>query len=296
MANTEAIVELSVERLPELMRLSIAAHWNQNEDDWRYMLAAGHGWGLVLPDATLAASIMALPYGPFAWISMVLVLPEQRRRGHASRLLDRAIGSLRAAGQLPVLDATPAGHAVYRGLGFCEAWSFMRWQQAAGSGSNRSLAASSDQVAQPAQGWSLARLTPSDWPEVLASDARHFGARREPLLRALAGRLPEAAWVARQHGDGRLLGWLLGRPGRVATQLGPLFAESDDIAVALLDRALSTLDGTVFVDAPQRHAGFGEALRARGFVEQRPFTRMALAAGAPGEPEPMRLLAGPELG
>src|SRR5687768_857221 len=97
------------------LALSKAAHWNQNEADWRLMLAIGRGWGISLADGTLAASTLVLPYGKdFAWVSMVLVLPEHRRQGYASRLLRVAIADLEKDAVTPILDATPAGREVYR--------------------------------------------------------------------------------------------------------------------------------------------------------------------------------------
>ena len=91
------------------------------------MLELGHGWGISLADGTLIASTLVLPYEHFAWISMVLVLPEHRRRGYASRLLRLAIADLEHRGQTPVLDATPAGRAVYREEGFRDTWTFKRF-------------------------------------------------------------------------------------------------------------------------------------------------------------------------
>ena len=45
-----------------------------------------------------------------------------------------------------------------------------------------------------------------------------------------------------------------------------------------------------------RHLVLLEGLVARGFLLQRPFTRMALGAAVPGDPAQVVLVAGPELG
>ena len=125
--------------LDGLLALSRSANWNQDADDWRHMLSAGRGWGLSAPDGTLLASTVALPYrarggsDPFAWVSMVLVLPGQRRRGFASRLLREALAWLDAEGLTPVLDATPDGHPVYRREGFVDTWAFARHARAHGA-------------------------------------------------------------------------------------------------------------------------------------------------------------------
>src|ERR1035437_11094445 len=216
--------ELGEQHLAGAMVLSRAANWNQNEADWRMMLRLGKGFGLSAADGSLVASIVVLPYGDeFAWMSMVLVSPEHRRLGYASRMLRRALAYLQSRGLAAVLDATPAGHEVYLQEGLRDTWSFQRYSLG---------------EARPVSGWQdvsglkLRQLADGDWPQILALDLPAFGASREPLLRALAARLPEAALVAER--GGKICGYLLGRDGREARQLGPLVAADLPAAQALL--------------------------------------------------------------
>ena len=51
----------------------------------------------------VVATAATLPYGHFAWISMVLVLPEYRRGGLGTRLLERCVAALDGEGRVPVL-------------------------------------------------------------------------------------------------------------------------------------------------------------------------------------------------
>jgi GNAT superfamily N-acetyltransferase len=264
--------------------LSRSANWNQNEADWRLMLELGHGWGVFAADGTLAASTLVLPYGGrFAWVSMVLVLPAQRRKGYARKLLRVALGDLLRRGLTPILDATPAGREVYVQQGFRDAWTFSRLQLSA--------------PPVPANGKvdGVRPFADSDWPAVRALDVPAFGASREPLLRALAARLPAAALVCERAG--RMVGYLLGRDGREAHQLGPLVAEDEKAAWALLAGALERVAPPLYVDVVAHAPGLRRWLEARGFVLQRPFTRMVHGAHpAPGDPRTLFLVAGPELG
>jgi hypothetical protein len=84
--------------------------------------------------------------------------------------------------------------------------------------------------------------------------------------------LPPAELVAER--DGRIVGVLLGRDGRIASHLGPLIAEDDAIACALLARAADAIDGPVFVDLADAKLAARNFLAARGFAAVRPFTRM----------------------
>ncbi len=283
MGNTEH--ELGEEHLAGCLALSKSAHWNQNEADWRLMLGIGCGWGITLDDGTLAASTLVLPYGSFAWVSMVLVLPEQRGQGYATQLLRTALAELRSRALTPILDATLAGHEVYVQEGFRDSWGFRRFrlQEAIGV------------IERPI---GVRPLRTSDWPQLLALDVQAFGASRERLLRALEPRLPEAALVAER--GGMLQGFLLGRDGREAHQLGPLVARSSDAARALLAAALASVPPPLYIDVVEREPGITAWLESLGFEFQRPFTRMVHgthgAAVAPGAAGLVYCPAGPELG
>jgi len=289
MASTEHL--LTEAHLEGALRLTRSANWNQDTADWRMMLALGRAWGITEGDGTLAASTLVLPYVDgahsvegFAWVSMVLVLPEHRRKGYASQLLRTAIAWLHERELTPLLDATPAGHAVYIQEGFVDTWGFARY-------------ALPGAFAAPSARTEVAvrTLQAKDWPAIAALDAPAFGASREGLLRTLATRLPAAALVAER--DGAIVGYLLGREGHEARQLGPLVATHPGAAQALLSEALQRVPGPVYLDLVDRESGLRAWLESGGFAFQRPFTRMAHGATrAPGDESMVVLAAGPELG
>jgi len=268
---------LGPEHIAACFALSKSANWNQNEADWRLMLELGRGWGLSLADGTLIATTLALPYGSFAWISMVLVHSAHRRLGHASRLLRVAIGDLRARGLTPILDATPAGREVYRQAGFRDTWTFKRF-----------LKTGTDDVFRrpPAEGKANEVSGEVDF----ALDREAFGADRARLLRALQQRLPQAARAQPN-------GFVLGRDGREARQIGPLVARDAETAMELLQSALAAVPAPLYVDVVDHAPQLQEWLQANGFALQRPFTRMVLGGErAPGNEKLVYLVAGPELG
>jgi GNAT superfamily N-acetyltransferase len=278
------IVGLDERHLAGCLALSKSANWNQNEADWRLMLGFGCGWGISIPDGTLVASTIALPYGAdFAWIAMVLVLPEHRRKGYASRLLCVALAEMAKQKRVALLDATPAGHAVYVQEGFRDFWGFKRF--------SLSRALSLKERAKPPR-----PLTSVHWPQLLALDAIAFGGSREAVLRNLTARQPKAALVAERNGQ--VAGFVLAREGREAMQVGPLVARDEGTARELLAAALGAVPAPVYVDIAD-HAGSLQAWALeRGFVVQRPFTRMAHGpdSQAPGEASLVYCPAGPELG
>ena len=138
-------------------------------------------------------------------------------------------------------------------------------------------------------------MTDADWPALCAYDAAAFGAQRSAVLAGLRGRMPAAELIA-ESGD-RIVGFCMGRDGQIAAQIGPLVAESDAIACAILSRALAGIDTPVFVDLADAKGEVRTFLEARGFAPARPFTRMLL--GPPTRfDDPARTFAvvGPEFG
>src|SRR3954447_6969367 len=122
MAATDsiAIVRLGTEDAAGGLALSTEARWNQNEADWRFFLTRGTVYGVRDSDRRLVASAALLPYSSGnAWISMVLVTENWRRRGIATRLVDACLSAATKLGLTSWLDATPAGAGVYGPLGFC---------------------------------------------------------------------------------------------------------------------------------------------------------------------------------
>jgi GNAT superfamily N-acetyltransferase len=276
-------VALGERDLAGCLALSKSANWNQNAADWRLMLASGRGWGVTLSDGTLAASTIVLPYGgKFAWVSMVLVLPEHRRKGLATRLLRKALAENSTSGLASILDATPAGHEVYLQEGFRDTWGFKRYAlRAPAAGVHTS--------------GEVRALSKADWPGILALDARAFGASRETVLRNLAARLPGAALVVER--DREIAGFVSCRDGREARQLGPLVATGEQAATELLAAAITRMPFPLYVDIADHAPALQSWVLARGFEFQRPFTRMVLGAPrAPGEEGLIYCPAGPELG
>jgi GNAT superfamily N-acetyltransferase len=258
-------------RMQDVEALVREAGWNQVAADWRIFLELGHVHAAHDGSGRIVATAATLPYGRFGWISMVLVAGEYRRQGLATRLMHRCIEELTSAGCVPLLDATPAGREVYRALGFEDTWSFHRLAL----NERRRPAESPSHAAEPAPNASDTVIRAIDdgmWPAICAYDAAAFGADRGALLAHLRRRLPPAALCAMR--GGRIVGFLLGRDGRTTSQLGPLIAEDDVAAQALLARALALVGGPLYVDLADAKAATAAWLAARGFQPQRPLTRM----------------------
>ena len=259
---------LTPSELDDVGALVREARWNQLAADWRVFLEFGRLYAAETDEGRIVATTATLPYGGrFAWISMVLVTGDYRRRGLATKLMQWAMRDLAAGDLVPVLDATPDGRAVYRRLGFEDSWGFQRLRRER-RGAGATLA--------PPAGVTVRPLAQADWPALCAYDAAAFGAERGAVLAGLCGRLAAADLVA-ARGDG-IAGFLLGRDGGLAAHIGPLIADDDAIARALVARALDAIEGPLFIDLADSKAELRSFLDAHGFAAVRPFTRMLCGA------------------
>jgi GNAT superfamily N-acetyltransferase len=260
--------------------LSADAGWNQVPADWHVMLEHGEGIAVTAAHGTLAATALTHDLGTVGWISMVLVARAFRRRGIATDLIARCMAMLRRKGMTPGLDATEAGRLVYEPLGFRPIYALSR----------RAAVALGPDLG-PAD---VRPVATADLDALADYDARVFGLNRAHILRHLFGRAPSLAHVAEDAGTVR--GFVLGRDGRQATQIGPILAEDDATAIALVRAALRNTRGPVYIDSLDAQGAFNDYLAARGFAVQRGFTRMLVERSAPfDDPRRSFAIAGPEL-
>jgi GNAT superfamily N-acetyltransferase len=266
--------------------LSIEAGWNQNVADWRFMLGAGRGFGLRGADGTWQASSLVLPLGQkLAWISMVLVTKDRRRGGVGTGLLKRCIDEIRGSDAVAGLDATEQGRPIYLTLGFKDLYEIARWH----------LGAVRATVPAPS-GVTLRPLVFADIPRLALYDRPLTGMERPTLLAHLTTRLPAGAWVAETASE-KLAGYVLGREGRTAHSIGPVVADSEDIALALIAKAAGSVPAPFILDVPKAHRKLTAWLEGQGAVSPRGYMRMTLGT-AKGLDDPAHVfaLAGPELG
>jgi GNAT superfamily N-acetyltransferase len=277
MAATDrlAIVRLGPDDARAGLALSAEAHWNQNEADWCFFLSQGNVFGVRDRDSHLIATAALLPYASGnAWISMVLVTANWRRRGLATRLVDACLDAAAKQGFVSWLDATPAGATVYGPLGFAPTLQLRRLRF--------DDAISTKAEAPPS-------LSPCGIEKFTARDRLAMGFDRSTLLTELSGRegsrlLSGADAVA------------LVRDGRKARHIGPLLADSPDQALALVDEIIRSENGPLLIDAVREQEEFVQGLTRSGWAIERPFQRMRFGRA---DAQPLGLpfaVAGPEYG
>lgn len=243
-----------------MMRLSVAAGWNQSAADWRRVLGLSPEfcWGIEL-NGQLVATATAIVYeGEWAWIGMVLTLPEYRGRGLARRLVGVLLDLLEARGIKKIgLDATAMGAPLYAEFGFVAEQPIERWVR------------EGERMAMPKTGVTIAAC------------------RGEALLRGLCH--DSAGW---QLEDGS---FALLRAGEVAAYLGPIQA-SGVLAARELVSKIPTV-GAVYWDLLPQHEEAARLAFELGFARARSLVRMKMGGVWYGlEPRRQYAIAGFEYG
>jgi GNAT superfamily N-acetyltransferase len=277
MAGTDpiAIVELGLDDAQAGLELSTEAHWNQNEADWRFFLSKGTVFGVRDTDGRLIATAALLPYtSGNAWISMVLVTANWRRRGLATRLLNACLDAAASQGLTSWLDATPEGAAVYGPLGFAPTLQLLRL---------RLERPASLQLAAPQP------LSPSDLYDLIEDDQSIMGFDRSALLLEL-GRRPGSRLAANSNA------MALVRDGRKNRHIGPVLASGASAASALVQEIFESEAGPWLIDAVGTHDHFVNDLTRMCWTVERSFQRMRFGPAPTAAGALPFAVAGPEYG
>ena len=207
------------------MKLKDQVGWNQTADDIRRLVEyEPDGCFIAEIDGTPVGTVSTTSYGTqLAWIGMMLVLPEYRRRGIARRLMQTSIDYLLGRGVTCIkLDATPLGQPLYEQLGFHAEWGFQRWER---------------------EGNEVAQFPPDGFlsSDLLAMDEAAFGTDRSRWLASVAAGCRVFTMAS---------GFAMLRPGSVATYLGPIVAMDESAVEPMVAEMLTTVTGRVFWDIP----------------------------------------------
>lgn len=276
---------MTVGDIPAGVRLKEIAGWNQTATDWkRFLNASPQGCFVAEVHSKVCATVTTIVFeNRFAWVGMVLVDPEFRKKGIGTALLERAIQYLDDLKIATIkLDATPQGKPLYEKLGFVSEYEIERWTLQRAS-----------PVRTPDLGKSLSTELS---PEILEIDREVFGADRSSLLMSLHGEAPE--FTSSVSAGGVVQGYALGRHGAFADHLGPWISQKPSAAKGAMETFLSrSMRQTMIVDYIKENGTVRELLERFRFGYSRTLTRMYRGVnGFPGQPNMLCAILGPEFG
>ncbi len=259
--------------LPAVDRLLRLAY--RNESDYtprmrRQLALQPDGWLVAERDGALLGCGGATIMGAVSYIGLVGVDPARQRQGIGAALMRALIDWSQERGCATILlDASNAGKPLYLKLGFVIEDTVRIWRAQQTVLVPRTLPDAT--VIQPFQ--------ESDLREIIAFDARGYGAPRDRIIMAFIEDDPALVSVARDH-DGAIQGYLI---VQAALQtMGPWLAATPNAARALLVDALSRHGALIeAVITPDANHNAAVILRALGFAPTRTLAHMRLGAPLP---------------
>jgi GNAT superfamily N-acetyltransferase len=246
--ETITLKSLAREELESAHGLSRAVAWPHRLEDWQVMFELGRGFAAVDRDGALQGVAMWWPQGDdFATLGMVIVSPVLQKSGIGRRLMAAIMEA--AENRRVQLNATVAGLRLYESFGFVDVGGIHQH--------NGTLLPS---VSAVTGGTAVRALSESDHDALLSLDRRATGVDRSGVLEVL---LPLSEVYALDGADG-LAGFLLVRDFGRGKLLGPLVAENEENALALLSHAAVRTGGFLRADIPDDAALLAEWLEGAG--------------------------------
>lgn len=284
--TSTVIREMQAGDIEYAMKLKDAENWNQTEADWRHLLMHNPQLCLVADvEGEVVGTVTAAKFeNELAWIGMMLVAQKMRGRGLSKALLGEILRRLDGC-TVVKLDATPKGLPIYERLGFIMERTIHR------------LEATAPVLARTMGHGAVPELAlPGDLEDLVALDRRIYGAGRGTLIQFCLDSARGHCWLVRDAGSIR--GFVLGRPGSRNQYLGPLEAESLDIAKDLLAVASQPNGPSRYViDVPTDQIDLMEWLISGGFSLKRTLYRMHYRKNLLiGDETRQYAIAGPEFG
>lgn len=232
-------------------QLSIGVSWPHRAEDWRLILAVGHGFVACDAIGRALGSAMWWPFGEhFATCGMVITSPRLQMQGAGRRLMDTIFEQ---SGDRDLrLNSTRAGYRLYRSLDFQPIGRVFQHQ---GKALDTAPALSSK--------IEVRAVTSDDEAGIARLDAAAYGADRSRVIAALMG-VASGTLVER---DGDIVGFALCRRFGRGHVVGPIVAEDDETAISLVQPHVWAHEGQFLrVDTAQEQGAFGGYLESCGLT------------------------------
>lgn len=262
---TLPIRRLTPADLSGCLKLALDRDWGAEDRKWALLLEMGEGFGIEDASGDLIGTVILTRYGRrAAAISMVLVASRYARRGLGRRLMTHVLAE--AGDTTAFLCATPQGRPLYERLGFRPVGSVVTHV-----GTYRPGRAGEQYLSRP--------VGPADLPALTGYDRAAFGVDRGRLLTRWLTFAEQVRVVER---DGAVAGYGATWRNVDNTLVGPLVADDDGTAKALIADLAGTVDGPLRLDLDGRRTALSGWAAGHGIAPARTVTSMVHGPALPG--------------
>ncbi|MCK3777274.1 GNAT family N-acetyltransferase [Ensifer sesbaniae] len=239
--------------LEQLHALSVSVGWPLRSEDLQFLREVGRGYIALDEIGRLTGSAMWFPHGDdFATIGMVITSPRLQTNGVGRWLMDHVLSDSR--GRDLRLNATRASRRLYHSLGFEPIRTIYQCQ---------GMARRSTDFVTPTDQPLVRRLEGEDLAAVVELDAGGFGASRATLI----GKLFTQSLGYGLVRGGRLCAFALCRRFGRGHVIGPVVAENDADAIAVIRHHVATHEGQFLrLDTPVEAGAFATFLSQSGLA------------------------------
>ncbi|MBB4186266.1 putative GNAT family N-acyltransferase [Sinorhizobium terangae] len=239
--------------LEQLHALSVSVGWPLRSEDLQFLRECGHGYVARDEIGRLTGSAMWFPHGDdFATIGMVITSPRLQTNGAGRWLMDHVLSDCQ--GRDLRLNATRAARRLYHSLGFQPVRTIYQCQ---------GIARHPIDVITPSEQPVVRRLKEEDLVAVVELDAGAFGVSRAALI----GKLFAQSIGYGLFRGGRLYAFALCRPFGRGHVIGPVVAETDADAIAVIRQHVAAHENQFLrLDTPVETGTFATFLSQSGLT------------------------------
>ena len=240
---------MTLRDLERVLDWAAAEGWNPGLDDAEAFFAADpDGFFLAEDNGAPVAAISVVNHSEeFAFLGLYICQPSHRGRGIGYALWQHA---MEHAGHRTVgLDGVPDQQRNYVRSGFVHAGATTRY-------SGRIPGVAHDHIRE---------ATAADIPGLVEVEARTAGWRKQSYLSAWFKNTPQRKTYILEK-KGRFEGMATVRACRSGAKIGPLIAESESAARALMRHASAAFDDTLIIDVPSASGVLQNLCKAERFT------------------------------
>jgi len=245
-------------------KLNMAERWNDRKEDLLRMYNyQPEGCFIAEVKKEPVGHVFTVSYGKLAWLGLLIVEAEYRRKGIATQLMNKAIDYLLQHGAQTIkLEAATQVSELYRKLGFIDEYGSLRLSKT---------------IKKPTRQKrdSTTAITKENINKIAAFDKKYFGADRTKILVSLFKENPQLCFA--NYDKATVEGYLMCRKAENGYSLGPFVCnpESTRTAKNLLQACMNSLENTtLYVGVPETNKNAVDLLTAHGFTQYSRSIRM----------------------